>query len=46
VNGVSLTEEKAAYIRRMLSDVVIAGVEPPALMIEAIHRFRNESARC
>lgn len=38
-----VTEEKAAYIRRMLSDVVIAGVEPPALMIEAIHRFRNET---
>ncbi|GDX38735.1 peptidylprolyl isomerase [Methylocystaceae bacterium] len=38
-----VTEEKAAYIRRMLSDVVIAGVEPPVLMIEAIHRFRNET---
>ncbi len=35
--------QKAAYLRKLLTDVVIAGTEPPKLMIEAIHRFRNES---
>ena len=38
-----VTAQKAAYLRKLLTDVVIAGVEPPKLMIEAIYRFRNES---
>ncbi len=38
-----LAEQKAIYLRRMLTDLVIAGVEPPKLMVEAIHHFRNES---
>lgn len=35
--------QKAAYLRRLLTDVVVTGVEPPKLMVEAIHRFRNET---
>ena len=38
-----VTAQKAAYLRKLLTDVVIAGTEPPKLMVEAIHRFRNES---
>lgn len=35
--------QKAAYLRKLLTDVVTTGVEPPKMMIEAIHRFRNET---
>jgi peptidyl-prolyl cis-trans isomerase D len=38
-----LADQKNAYQRKMITDIVVAGVEPPKLMIEAIHRFRNES---
>ncbi len=38
-----IADQKSAYLRKMITDIVIAGVEPPKLMIEAIHRFRNES---
>ncbi|MBM3562212.1 MAG: peptidylprolyl isomerase [Alphaproteobacteria bacterium] len=38
-----LADQKNAYLRKMITDIVIAGVEPPKLMIEAIYRFRNES---
>lgn len=38
-----VADQKAAYLRKILTDVVITGVEPPKLMIEAIHRFRNEA---
>lgn len=38
-----VTDQKSAYLRKLLTDVVIAGVAPPQLMIEAIYRFRNES---
>ena len=38
-----VTEQKAVYLRKLLTDIVTAGVEPPKLMIEAVHRFRNES---
>lgn len=38
-----VADQKAAYLRKLLTDVVVAGVEPPKLMVEAIHRFRNES---
>lgn len=38
-----VTDQKMAYLRKTLTDLVISGVEPPKLMIEAIHRFRNEA---
>lgn len=38
-----VTSQKAAYLRKSLTDIVTAGVEPPKLMIEAIHHFRNEA---
>ncbi|MGE4172887.1 MAG: peptidyl-prolyl cis-trans isomerase, partial [Methylocystis sp.] len=38
-----LADQKNAYLRKTLTDIVVAGVEPPKLMVEAIHRFRNES---
>ncbi len=38
-----LADQKTAYLRKALTDIVIVGVEPPKLMIEAIHRFRNEA---
>jgi peptidyl-prolyl cis-trans isomerase D len=38
-----LADQKAAYLRKALTDIVAAGVEPPKLMIEAIYRFRNEA---
>lgn len=38
-----LADQKSAYLRKALTDIVVAGVEPPKLMIEAIHRFRNEA---
>jgi peptidyl-prolyl cis-trans isomerase D len=38
-----VADQKNAYLRKMITDIVVAGVEPPKLMIEAIHHFRNES---
>lgn len=38
-----VAEEKASYLRKTLTDLAVAGVEPPRLMVEAIHNFRNES---
>lgn len=38
-----VADQKNAYLRKILTDVVVAGVEPPKLMVDAIHRFRNES---
>lgn len=38
-----VAEQKAVYLRKLLTDIVTTGVEPPKLMVEAIHRFRNES---
>jgi peptidyl-prolyl cis-trans isomerase D len=38
-----VADQKAAYLRKALTDIVSAGVEPPKLMIEAIHNFRNEA---
>lgn len=38
-----VADQKSAYLRKLLTDVVIAGVAPPQLMVEAIYRFRNES---
>jgi peptidyl-prolyl cis-trans isomerase D len=38
-----VADQKAAYLRKTLTDIVSAGVEPPKLMIQAIHNFRNEA---
>jgi peptidyl-prolyl cis-trans isomerase D len=38
-----VADQKAVYLRKLITDTVIAGVEPPRLMIEAIHNFRNET---
>lgn len=38
-----LADQKGAYLRKALTDTVSLGVEPPRLMVEAIHRFRNET---
>ncbi len=38
-----LVDRKGAYLRKELTDAVSAGVEPPRLMLEAVHRFRNET---
>lgn len=38
-----LLDQKTAYLRKALTDTVSLGVEPPRLMVEAIHRFRNET---
>ncbi|PPD41886.1 MAG: peptidylprolyl isomerase [Methylocystis sp.] len=36
-------DQKAVYLRKLLTDLVVSGLEPPKLMVEAIYRFRNES---
>lgn len=38
-----VADQKAVYLRKLLTDIVTVGVEPPKQMVEAIHRFRNES---
>ncbi|MGJ0511669.1 SurA N-terminal domain-containing protein [Methylocystis sp.] len=38
-----VADQKNVYLRKMITDIVVAGVEPPKLMVEAIYRFRNES---
>ncbi|PWB81107.1 MAG: peptidylprolyl isomerase, partial [Methylocystaceae bacterium] len=38
-----LLEQKGSYLRKELTDSVVAGVEPPRIVLEAIHRFRNEA---
>jgi peptidyl-prolyl cis-trans isomerase D len=38
-----LVDQKGAYLRKEITDSVISGLEPPRLMLEAIHRFRNET---
>jgi peptidyl-prolyl cis-trans isomerase D len=38
-----VADQKNAYLRKMITDIVVAGIEPPKLMVEAIYRFRNES---
>ena len=37
-----VADQKNAYLRKMITDIAVAGVEPPKLMVEAIYRFRNE----
>ncbi len=38
-----LVDQKGAYLRKEVTDSVTAGLEPPRVMLEAIHRFRNET---
>lgn len=38
-----VADQKSAYLRKLLTDAITIGVEPPKLMVEAIHHFRNES---
>jgi peptidyl-prolyl cis-trans isomerase D len=38
-----LVDQKGAYLRKEITDSVTTGLEPPRLMLEAIHRFRNET---
>lgn len=38
-----LLEQKGSYLRRELTDSVVAGIEPPRLLLEALHRFRSEA---
>lgn len=38
-----LVDQKGAYLRKQITDSVVSGLEPPRLMLEAIHRFRNET---
>lgn len=37
-----LAEQKGGYLRKELTDSIVAGMEPPPLVLEALHRFRNE----
>lgn len=37
-----LLEQKGSYLRKSLTDSIISGLEPPRLVLEALHRFRNE----
>jgi len=36
-------DQKGAYLRKEITDSVTVGLEPPRPMLEAIHRFRNET---
>jgi peptidyl-prolyl cis-trans isomerase D len=36
-------DQRNAYLRKQITDSVISGLEPPRLMLEALHRFRNEA---
>lgn len=38
-----LIEQKGSYLRKELTDSIVAGLEPPRLVLEALHRFRNET---
>lgn len=38
-----LVDQKGAYLRKEITDSVTVGLEPPRPMLEAIHRFRNET---
>ncbi|BBU63045.1 peptidylprolyl isomerase [Methylosinus sp. C49] len=37
-----LLEQKGSYLRKTLTDSIVSGLEPPRLVLEALHRFRNE----
>lgn len=38
-----LLEQKGDYLRREITDAITTGMEPPRIMLEALHRFRNEA---
>ncbi|HXY57484.1 MAG TPA: SurA N-terminal domain-containing protein [Methylocystis sp.] len=38
-----LVEQKAVVLRKAITDSITSGLEAPRLMLEAIHRFRNET---
>ncbi|MBY6241464.1 peptidylprolyl isomerase [Methylosinus sp. Sm6] len=38
-----LAEQKGSYVRKELTDAVVGALEPPQLVLEALHRFRNEA---
>jgi peptidyl-prolyl cis-trans isomerase D len=38
-----LAEQKSGYVRKELTDSVVGALEPPQLVLEALHRFRNEA---
>lgn len=38
-----LVEQKGSYVRKELTDSVVIGLEPPRILLEALHRFRNEA---
>lgn len=38
-----LIEQKGSYIRKELTDSVVGGLDTPRIILEALHRFRNET---
>lgn len=38
-----LIEQKGSYVRRELTDSIVAGLDTPRIILEALHRFRNEA---
>jgi peptidyl-prolyl cis-trans isomerase D len=38
-----LQEQKGSYLRKELTDSIVSALEPPQLVLEALHRFRNEA---
>jgi peptidyl-prolyl cis-trans isomerase D len=38
-----LQDQKSVSLRKEITDSVIAGIEPPRLMLQAFHRFLNET---
>ena len=38
-----LVDQRGAYLRKEIADALVYGIEPPRLMLEAIHRFRGET---
>ena len=38
-----LVEQKGSYLRKELTDSIVVGLEPPRLVLETLHRFRNET---
>lgn len=38
-----LLEQKGSYLRKELTDSIVAALEPPQVLLEALHRFRSEA---
>jgi peptidyl-prolyl cis-trans isomerase D len=38
-----MQEQRGSYLRKELTDSVVAGLETPRIVLEALHRFRNEA---